>query len=733
MKKITLNIFGMHCASCASNIEAALRKISGVTRAGVNFVLEKAYIEFDPRNLNVQDFISAIEKAGYRAALPADSFDEERAARQKEVRGLGARFLISLVLSSLLMAVSMFSRLNIQSLLIQFIFATLVIICGFRFFSAGLPVFIKTGKANMDTLVALGVGSAYLYSLFTSVLVWSRKAPLQTAALYYEVAAFLLTFIMLGKFLEAKSKRKTQEAIRRLMALRPKTATVIRDGKEQEVGVEELVVSDIIVVKPGEKIPVDGIVTQGHSSVDESMVTGESVPVEKVINNTVIGGTINKTGSFKFKAIKVGKDTLLAQIIKFVQEAQGSKAPIQRIADRIAVYFVPGVLIIAVLTLIVWLLSGNGFAFALNNFIAVLIIACPCALGLATPTAVMVATGVSANNGILIKNAESLELAHKINAIVFDKTGTLTKGKPQVTDIISLRSLSRKDILRLAAIAEKRSEHPLSEAIIDAAQAEGLDIPEPQAFNSLTGKGIIARFDNEIILFGNRKLFAERQIDISAEEEKLKILEAQGKTAILLSYKDQLLGIVAAADTIKEFSGEAVSILKKLNKRVMMISGDNRTTAEAIAHQAGISEVLAEILPQDKAYEVKHLQDGGLKVAMVGDGINDAPALAQADIGIAIGAGTDVAMESSDIILIKDDLRDVVLAMDLSRYCIRKIKQNLFWAFIYNLIAIPVAAGALYPFTGFLLNPMIAALAMAFSSVSVVFNSLLMYKYRRRI
>ncbi|UCF86395.1 MAG: copper-translocating P-type ATPase, partial [Desulfobacteraceae bacterium] len=521
---------------------------------------------------------------------------------------------------------------------------------------------------------------------------WSGSTIYSMQNLYYEIAGFLIAFILLGKMLEAIAKGKTSEAIKKLMGLQPKTALVLRQGQEREIPVEEVVLDDIVIVKPGLKIPVDGIVTEGYSSVDESMITGESIPVEKSKGSEVIGATINKTGSFRLRATKVGKDTALAQIIKLVEEAQGSKAPIQKLADTISAYFVPGVVAIALLAFVVWLLAGEGFLFALTILIAVLIIACPCALGLATPTAVMVGTGIGAENGILIKSAESLQNARGIHAVVFDKTGTLTKGEPELTDVIAYNA-AEKEVLQLAASVEKNSEHPLGEAIVKGATKKNIALKEVKNFESITGKGVSAKLKGREVILGNRGLMQSRDIDISEAQSDLERLENEGKTAMLVALDNHLIGAVAVADTLKEFSKEAVAKLKSMGKQVIMITGDNRRTGKAIAKQLGIDRVLAEVLPQDKAREVKKLQSEGLKVAMVGDGINDAPALTQADIGIAIGTGTDIAIESGDIVLIKDDLRDVVMAMDLSRYAMRKIKQNLFWAFFYNSAGIPIAAG----------------------------------------
>ena len=740
MDKIVLNILGMHCASCASNIEGALKKVPGVTSAQVNFAQEKAYIEFDPKKLNVQDLIAVVEKTGYKAFIPEISLDREKELRDKEVRNLKRKFTTSIILSSVLMYFSMgpcvglkLHRVCMENMaLIQFLLASGVLICGYQFFTRGFSTLIKIRRANMDTLVALGVGSAYLYSVFVSVSLWLGNKSVSADNLYYEVAAFLLTFIMLGKYLEAITKRKTSEAIKRLWNLRPKTAVVFRDNQEKEVSIEELVVGDIVVVKPGQKIPVDGKVTEGYSSVDESMVTGESIPVEKTVNDTVVGGTINKSGSFRFKATKVGKDTTLFQIIKLVEEAQGSKAPVQEFADKVAAIFVPVVLIIAFAAFFFWLfLGGKSFIFALSIFIAVLIIACPCSLGLATPTAVMVGTGIAAEKGIIIKNAASLQIAHQIKAIIFDKTGTLTIGKPELTHVVTYIK-DETEILRLAASLEKKSEHPLAEAILDSNRIKGIPLTDLQEFESLPGKGVKGKADDTEVLLGNRRLMQEKSIDIHIAGEDLDRLENEGRTVMLLARNHQLIGLVAVRDKLKDFAKESVEKLKKMQKEVIMITGDNARTAQAIAKEVGIDKVLSEVLPKDKLEEIKNLQSKGMKVAFVGDGINDAPALTQADLGIAIGTGTDVAVESGDIILVKNDLRDVVMAIDLSGYAMRKIKQNLFWAFFYNIIGIPVAAGVLYPFIGFLLNPVIAGIAMASSSVSVVSNSLLMRRYKKK-
>jgi len=738
---LNLKVIGMDNPHCLTIVEGALNSLKGITEKKL-YVNERAKIEFDTSLLTKDKIKETIKAAGYTPIEEEEiTADIEKQARDKEIKSLKVRFSISLILSIPLLYLAMAHHLGLpvshsilgNMALIQFLLTTPIVIAGYQFYTKGFGSVINTRTANMDTLVALGTGAAYVYSLFVSIAIWTGSPKYGMENLYYEVAGILIAFILLGKWLEAIAKGRTSEAIKKLLGLQPSIAIVIRNGREEEIPIEEVIVGDVVLVKPGQKIPVDGKVISGHSSVDESMVTGESIPVEKTPGGEVIGATINKTGSFKFAATKVGKDTALAQIIRLVEEAQGSKAPIEELADRISASFVPVVVLIGIIVFVIWLLAGKGFVFALTVGIAVLIIACPCALGLATPTAVMVGTGIGAQNGVLIKSAQSLQLAGKIDTIVFDKTGTLTRGKPELTDVVKLDAISENEILRFAAIAEKNSEHPLGEAIIEGARAKGIDIPEPEVFESITGRGVSARYQNRMILLGNRKLMEERNIDLSKGDKILKDLEAQGKTAMIVASDNSVLGIVAVADTLKENAKQAIRAIKRMGKEVIMLTGDNRRTGEAIARQLGIEKVLAEVLPQDKANEIKRLQEQGLKVAMVGDGINDAPALTQADIGIAIGTGTDVAIESGDIVLIKDDLRDVVMAIDLSRYTMKKIKQNLFWAFFYNSVGIPVAAGALYPFTGFLLNPIFAGAAMSFSSVSVVSNSLLMKRYKRNI
>lgn len=742
MKKEIFNIKGMHCASCAKSIENVLNDIEGISSAGVNFASEKVVVEYDENGVDFEKMNRAVKKIGYELVnnkkektvhnveVPVTK-DTAKDNREAEIKTYKIKFIWSIALSAPLMYVmaASFLSLPLPSLLmrhmalVQFLLATPVMYVGRDFFIRGFRALLNK-IPNMDSLVAIGVGSAYIYSLAASVAIWFGSSLFSAMDLYYEVAAFLITFILLGKYFEAVAKGRTGEAIRKLMELEAKIAIVIRNNKEVEVPIEEVEVGDTVVVKPGQKIPVDGKIISGHSSIDESMITGESMPVEKNIGDVVIGATINKTGSLKFKAEKVGSNTALAQIIKLVEEAQMSKAPIQDIADKISAYFVPIVMSIALIAAVFWFLFGFGFLFALTIFITVLIIACPCAMGLATPTAVMVGTGKGAEHGILIKTASALQMAESIDTVVFDKTGTLTKGKPEVTDIVSNDSFKDEDVLKYAAIAEKPSEHPLGEAIIKKAKDENINIAEAKSFDSITGKGVEATADNKTILLGNRLLMDENKVDIKKWEKKIQHLETEGKTVMIIAIDGVIAGLIAVSDTLKDQSKEAVAELHKMKKRVVMITGDNKRTAKAMATQVNIDEVLANVLPGDKADKIKELQQSGKKVAMVGDGINDAPALTQADMGIAIGSGTDIAIEAGDIVLIKEDLRDVIVAMKLSAYVMKKIKQNFFWAFIYNVLGIPIAAGVLYIFTGWLLNPVIAGTAMAFSSVSVVLNSL---------
>lgn len=742
MEKIILKISGMHCAACVLNIENALKKETGVKSASVNFATEKAYVEFEPEKTSPGRIKEIIEKLGYKSSEDVEMLAGHHEHHKDEAIGkLKKRFILALIFGLPIIYVVMGGLIGLPmpmffekyGIIIQFILATAVILVCFDIWKSGF-LNLTQWRPDMNSLIFIGTAAAYFYSLaiFLSSFFGNK---INSENLYFESAVFILIFISLGEYLEAITKGKTSEAIKKLVGLQPKEATVIKDGEEKRIDISEIKVGDVILVKPGEKIPVDGIVIDGYSGVDEKMITGESIPVEKKAGDGVIGATINKTGVLKFKATRIGKDTLLSQIIKIVEEAMGSKAPIQLLADKISFYFVPTVIIIALLSFFSWLILVKSFAFALTIFVAVLIIACPCALGLATPTAVMMGTGLGAQNGILIKSGKALEMARKVNMIVFDKTGTLTKGEPVVTDTIEISNsnLSVTDILRLAASIEKNSEHPLAQAIVNEAKEKNIKLDEVENFQAIPGKGVSANFQNRRILLGTRKLMTENQINSNSSEEKISSLENQGKTVMILSFDGKISGLIAVADTLKEYSKEAVEILHKMDKNVAIITGDNKRVAEAIAKELGIDKVLAEVLPQEKAAEIKKLQEERNIVAMVGDGINDAPALAQADLGIALGSGTDVAMETGEIVLIKDDLRDVIIAIDLSEYTLRKIRQNLSWAFFYNTIGIPVAAGILYPVSSFLLNPTIAAAAMAFSSVSVVLNALSMKGYKPKL
>jgi len=729
-----LSIEGIVCASCVARIEKALLEMGGVVKAAVNLATDKVGVEYLPFETNLQEIKKTIGRTGYKVidiAAQEAVEDIERKIQEREYNKLKIKFAAGAVLGILIFLGSTqqwfpwvphilnnFFILGALATPVQFVI-------GWQFYRGAWGA-IRHRNADMNTLIAVGTSAAYLYSVAATLFPsFFRKAGIMPEV-YFDTSALIIVLILFGRMLEARAKGRTSEAIRKLAGLQPKTARVIRDGREVDRPVEEVLVGDLVVVRPGEKIPVDGIVKEGRSSVDESMITGESLPVSKKAEDEVIGATINKTGSFKFQATKVGKDTALAQIIKLVQDAQGSKAPIQRLADVIAGYFVPIVISIAIATFIIWFDFGPApsLTFALLNFVAVMIIACPCALGLATPTAVMVGTGRGAEHGILIKGGESLETAHKVDTIVFDKTGTLTKGQPEVTDIIILGALSEQDILKLAASAEKVSEHPLGQAIVKKAAERQIEPAEPKNFRAIEGQGIETEVNGKNILIGNLKLLRDRKIDSGDLPKKAEELALEGKTGVYISVDNNASGLIAIADALKESTPQAIQRLKKLGIDIVMLTGDNRRTAEAIARRAGIDRVLSEVLPEDKVHEIKKLQAMGKKVAMVGDGINDAPALAQADVGIAIGSGTDIAMEASDITLIKGDLRDVAAAIDLSRRTIRVIKQNLFWAFIYNTAGIPIAAGILYPFFKILLNPIIASVAMAFSSVSVVLNSL---------
>jgi len=761
-KEHTYFVKGMHCASCVANIENALKQEAGIKSANVNFASEKLYLEFDEIEISIARIQKIIEKLGYKAmeeTAEEEMHDHHKEAKIQEVSKLKKRFIFALIFSLPIIYITMGEMLGLPmpaifeayGTIIQFVLATAVIVSCLNIWISGFKNLLRLSP-NMDTLVFIGTAVAYFYSLIISVLMFLETKV--EAHLYYESAALILVFISLGKYLEVMTKGKTSEAIKKLIGLQPKEATIIKikneklkiknynekfkinEWEEVKIPISELEVDDIVIVKPGEKIPVDGIVIDGYSGVDEKAITGESIPVEKKIGDEVIGATINQTGVLKFKAMRVGKDTMLAQIIKIVEEAMGSKAPIQHLADKVSFYFVPSVIGIAILSFVIWLALGQPLTFALTVFVAVLIIACPCALGLATPTAVMMGTGLAAQNGILIKSGKALEIARDVNVVIFDKTGTLTKGEPVVTDVVEIQSASwrtKLNILQIAASVEKNSEHPLSQAIVKKAKEEKIELLEVKNFQAIPGYGVSAELENKKILLGTRKLMTNNQINPAVAEEKLVVLENQGQTAMILSFDGEIIGLIAVADTLKEYSKEAVEILHKMGKKVAIITGDNQRVGQAIAKQVGVDRVLAEVLPQEKSAEIKKLQSEGNIVAMVGDGINDAPALAQADLGIALGSGTDVAMETGEMVLIKDDLRDVITAIDLSKYTLNKIKQNLFWAFFYNFVGISVAAGILFPFTGWLLNPAVAAAAMAFSSVSVVSNALLMKRYKPKL
>ncbi|HEX77037.1 MAG TPA: copper-translocating P-type ATPase [Dehalococcoidia bacterium] len=733
--RLDISIQGMSCASCVEKVEKALNRVEGVIAASVNFATERATVEYLAAQVGIADLKEAIRKAGYTPLESADESelrDREKEAREAEYRGLRVKFVASAILAALVLLGSHPSWLpGLEGIPQQSRFMALLVLtipvqfwAGWQFY-AGFWSALKRKTADTNTLIAVGTSAAFAYSLAITLFPAPLTRAGQEPAVYYDTAAMIITLILLGRLLEARAKGQTSESIRRLMGLQPKTARVIRGGEEIDVPVGAVKGGDLVVVRPGERIPVDGIVREGYSAVDESMMSGESLPVEKRVGDEVTGGTINRTGSFKFEATRVGRETALAQIIRLVEEAQGSKAPIQRLADRVAGVFVPAVIAIAGLTFLMWyLLGGQAFIFALLSFVAVLIIACPCALGLATPTAIMVGTGRGAEWGVLIRGGESLERAHRLDTVVFDKTGTLTRGQPTVTDVIAADGLDEDEVLKLAASVERKSEHPLAEAITRRARERGLAFVEVQEFQAIPGKGVRAVIDGQEVLLGNLRLMQEEGIGIPGPATELERLAHEGKTLMVVAVDRKVRGIVAVADTPKQYSPEAIEQLHHLGLDVIMISGDSRKTAQAIARQVGIGQVLAEVLPPDKAREIKRLQEGGRVVAMVGDGINDAPALAQADIGIAIGTGTDVAMEASDITLIRDDLRGVVTAIQLSKRTMRTIKQNLFWAFFYNSVSIPIAAGLLYPFWGIQLSPILAAAAMALSSVSVVANSL---------
>lgn len=742
---VVIPIEGMTCAACSQRVEKVLSKLEGVKQVSVNLATEKAAVEYDPEVVKLSAIKLSIEKAGYiPKTIENTDVDEDRQQKEKEIRAMKVRFIVAASFGLPLLYLAMVPMISWVSLpfpkflepmanpllyaLVQLFLVAPIIIAGRRFYTVGFRAILQKSP-NMDSLIALGTSAALIYSLYSTYRI-SLGDVHMVHGLYFESAGIIITLIMLGKMLETISKGKTSNAIKKLMGLAPKTATILHDGQEIELPIDEVEIGNILLVKPGEKIPVDGVVIFGNTSVDESMLTGESIPVDKKLGDKVFAATINANGAIHIEAAKIGKDTALSQIIRLVEEAQGQKAPIAKLADVVSGYFVPAVSIIAVLAFVAWLLAGQPLSFALTKFVSVLVIACPCALGLATPTAIMVGTGKGAEYGILIKGGEALELAHKINTIIFDKTGTITQGYPELTDIIPQGSIAPERLMQLAASAEKVSEHPLGAAIVRAAENKKIPLLPAENFVAIPGRGIEVTIDGNALLIGNKKLMEEKQIQLNELELQTDRLADEGKTPMFIAVDGNIAGILAVADVIKDNSKKAVSLLNEMGIEVVMITGDNKRTAQAIAKQVGISRVLAEVLPNDKSREVKKLQAEGRKVAMVGDGINDAPALAQADIGIAIGSGTDVAMESADIVLMKSDLIDVSTAIHLSRRTIRIIKQNLFWAFAYNTAGIPIAAGLLYLFGGPGLSPMFAAAAMAMSSVSVVSNALRLTRFK---
>ena len=745
-KEVTLMIEGMTCASCSSAVERSLKKLDGVEIASVNLATNKATIKYDGSKVKISELKKAVEKAGY---VPKDiekklAIDEDQIRKDKESKDMFHRLMLSTFFSLPLLYIAMghmfipdlamlpaiieYHNYPLNFTLVQLVLTIPVMWAGRKFFLIGFKTLFK-GSPNMDTLIAIGTGAAFLYGLYAIVAIYNGDFHF-VDNLYFEVAALIITLLLLGKYLEARMKGKTSEAIKKLMNLAPKTARLVKNGVEIEVTLEEVEVEDVLIVRPGERIPVDGVVIEGFSAVDESMLTGESLPVDKQPGDSIVGGSLNKNGLLTMKAKAVGESTALARIIKLVEDAQGQKAPIAAMADIVSSYFVPVVIVIAVAAAAIWWFVGKDVDFVLTIFVTILVIACPCALGLATPTAIMVGTGKGAENGVLFKGGEALETAHHIQAIIFDKTGTLTEGKPTLTDLIPY-DIDSDVLLRYTASAEQGSEHPLAQAIVKGALDKGIELFPIMKFMAVTGRGVDVTVDDKDILIGNRAFMDERNIELHAIEADMDGLANEGKTPMLVAIDGQLKGIVAVADVVKPSSAKAVEQLKQMGIKVAMITGDNKKTAAAIGRQVGIDLILAEVLPQDKSSEVVKLQKQGYSVAMVGDGINDAPALAMADIGIAIGSGTDVAIESADVVLMKSDLMDVVTAIKLSRATIRNVKQNLFWAFIYNIAGIPLAAGVFYAYGGPLLNPIFAAGAMAFSSVSVVTNALRLRRFKK--
>lgn len=733
------NITGMTCAACSSAVERVTRKLPGVAENSVNLTTGILTITYEEAKLTPADIIAKVDRAGFGATLYVEKNKDEKAFEQEkmeeEVQKTKRRLISNIILTLPLLYICMGHMLPIAMplpafmdmhhhpmvfALVQMLFTILVLINGRKFYIVGFKSLFK-GNPNMDSLVALGTGSAFIYSFIMTILIPSDVSFVHN--LYYESAATVVTLVMVGKYMEGRSKNKTSEAIRKLMELAPDTAIVIRKGEQIEVPVEQVVRGEQILIRPGSRIPLDGKVVEGMTSVDESMLTGESIPVEKEVGDEVIGGSVNYQGAIVVKVMRVGADTTLAKIVKMMEDAQGKKAPISKLADTVAGYFVPTVMAIAIIAAIVWTALGHDITFVLTIFVSVLVIACPCALGLATPTAIMVGTGLGANHGILIKSGEALEISHKIDAVVLDKTGTVTEGKPTVMKVIS-NTISEEELLKIAASCEQVSEHPLGQAIVNSAKEKGMELLHVEEFQSITGQGIKAVLEGQTYLIGNKKLCIEQNIDYSEYEQAASEIAGKGQTPMFVAHDGKVIGLVSVADAVKETSAQAISKMKELGIEVYMLTGDNRLTAEYIGRKVGVDHVISEVLPNDKASVVESLQKQGKCVMMVGDGINDAPALVQSDVGVAIGSGSDIALDSSDVVLMKSDLMDVYKAIRLSKATIRNIKQNLFWAFFYNTCGLPIAAGILYPINGMLLSPIIGGLAMSFSSVFVVSNAL---------
>ncbi len=732
-------ISGMTCAACSSAVERVTRKMDGVAESNVNLTTAILTITYDEEKLTPEDIIRKVDRAGFQAELFVEKNKKEaKEAEQNSeeaIRKTKYGLICNIILAIPLLYICMGHMLPIPMplpkfmdmhyaplafALVQMVLTIVILINGRKFYLVGFKSLFK-GHPNMDSLVAIGTGSAFIYSFIMTILVPDN--PHCVHNLYYESAAIVVTLVMVGKYMEGRSKKKTSEAIRRLMELAPDTAIVLRNGEQVEVPVEQIAIGEQILMKPGSRIPLDGVVVDGNTSVDESMLTGESIPVEKTVGDEMIGGSINYQGAVTVEVTRVGADTTLAKIVKMMEDAQGKKAPISKLADTVAGYFVPAVMAIAVVAALVWALLGQDITFVLTIFVSVLVIACPCALGLATPTAIMVGTGLGANHGILIKSGEALEISHKVNAVVLDKTGTITEGKPAVTKVIS-HSISEEELLKIAASCEQVSEHPLGQAIVNDAKEKGMVLYKVTDFQSMTGQGIEAVIDETVYYIGNKKLCWEQNIDFAEYEEEAVTAANKGQTPMFVGCKGEVIGIICVADTLKETSREAIKKIKELGVEVHMLTGDNRLTAEYIGKKVGVDYVIAEVLPNDKASVVERLQKEGKCVMMVGDGINDAPALVQADVGVAIGSGSDIALDSADVVLMKSDLRDVYKAIKLSKATIRNIKQNLFWAFFYNACGLPLAAGALYTINGMLLSPIVGGFAMSLSSVCVVSNAL---------